>query len=98
VAVTGWVVDNSVAARENDAIVRAQLTDLAGTLYKCPIGQLEQFYSARSAQDYGVRSALLHGSFRSIPAPINVFERTLRLKRHLVYDHERGTAFPFPIF
>lgn len=51
-AVAGWILDKSAAARSNDARVSAQLIELAGSLYICPVGILEQLYSARSAKHY----------------------------------------------
>jgi predicted nucleic acid-binding protein len=93
VAVSGWVVDNSVAARKNEPIVREQLTELAGLLYVCPIGELEQ---ARSAQDYDLRSYLLHDTFSPIPAPTDIFERALRLQRDLAHHHGLCHRTPIP--
>src|SRR5438105_10146806 len=57
VAVAGWVLDKSAAARAGDETVGAQLAELAGQLYICPVGELEQLYSARSARHYDLLQA-----------------------------------------
>ena len=51
-AVRGWLLDKSAAARSGYRGVAEQLAELAGSLFLCPVGQLEQLYSARSARDY----------------------------------------------
>jgi predicted nucleic acid-binding protein len=43
-----------------------------------------------------VRSTLLHDSFGSIPAPIDIFERTLRLQRDLAHHHGLWHRIPVP--
>jgi hypothetical protein len=42
VAVIGWLLDKSAASREDDPAIGVQLASLAGTLYVCPIGELDQ--------------------------------------------------------
>ena len=77
-AVSGWIVDKSAEARGTDPDVRRQLTELAGTLYICPKGELELLYSARSGRDYDVRRDLLQVNFLPAAAPPDIFERALR--------------------
>jgi predicted nucleic acid-binding protein len=96
VAVNGWVVDNSAATRKNDPVIRAQLTELAGALYVCPVGQLEQLYSARSAHEYDAHVTALRGSFELIGAPLDIFERALRLQRDLAHHHGLWHRIPIP--
>ena len=50
-AVRGWLLDKSAAARSGYRGVAEQLAELAGSLFLCPVGQLEQLYSARSARE-----------------------------------------------
>ena len=78
-AIRGWIVDKSAEARGNDLVVRRQLTELAGMLYICPVGELELLYSARSARDYDARRSLLHDNFRPAAAPPDLLDRALRL-------------------
>jgi hypothetical protein len=96
VAVNGWVLDKSAASREDDPVIRAQLAELVGALFVCPVGELEQLFSARSARDYDVRSELLHNSFDSIAAPIDIFDRALRLQRDLAHHHGLWHRLPIP--
>jgi len=96
VAVTGWLVDNSVAARKNDPVVRAQLSDLAGSLHVCPVGRLEQLYSARSARDYDAHSIDLGESFIFVAAPQDILERALRLQHDLAHHHGLWHRIPIP--
>ena len=51
-AVAGWILDKSAASRAADPGIRRELAQLAGLLFVCPIGELEQLYSARSAEEY----------------------------------------------
>lgn len=86
-AVAGWIVDKSAAARSADPGVRAQLRELAGSLWICPIGRLEQLYSARSAQEYDQWDQMLEQGYRLAEAPGDVLERALRLQRDLAHHH-----------
>jgi predicted nucleic acid-binding protein len=94
VAVGGWVLDKSAAVRENDSVIFAQMAELAGAFYICPIGELEQLYSARSARDYDLRRDLLHRSFEVIAAPLDIFERALRLQHDLAHHHGMWHRIP----
>jgi predicted nucleic acid-binding protein len=96
VAVSGWIVDKSAAARGSDPVVSGQLIELAGLLYVCPVGELELLYSARSARDYDARRSLLHGNFLPAAAPADVFERALRLLRDLAHHHGMWHRIPIP--
>lgn len=95
-AVTGWVVDNSVAARKNDPVVGSQLGELVGTLFVCQVGLLEQLFSARSAREYDLHKQDLYDSFRILPAPDDIFERALRLQRDLAHHHGLWHRMPIP--
>lgn len=86
-AIAGWVLDKSAAARAGNPAVDAQLAELAGKLSICPVGELEQLYSARSASDYDRLKAALHEGFREVRAPADIFERALTLQRDLAHHH-----------
>jgi predicted nucleic acid-binding protein len=96
VAVRGWIVDKSAAARGSDPVVSGQLIELAGLLYVCSVGELELLYSARSARDYDARRSQLHSNFRTAAAPSDVFERALRLQRDLAHHHGMWHRIPIP--
>lgn len=94
-AVGGWLLDKSAAARRADPVVGSQLAELTGHLVICPMGELEQLYSARSAADYDAWQQELHNSYDAVPAPPDIFERALRLQRDLA--HHRGMWHRTPI-
>jgi predicted nucleic acid-binding protein len=97
VAVAGWLVDKSAAVRAaSNARVAEALAELAGDLYVCPVGELEQLYSARSATDYDALQADLRQHFRPAPAPADLVERALRLQHDLAHHHGmwHRTAIP----
>jgi predicted nucleic acid-binding protein len=96
VAVAGWILDKSAAARAADEPVAAQLEELAGTLYLCPAGQLEQLYSARSARQYDALGAELRASFQIVQPPADVFDLALRLQRDLAHHHGMWHRTPLP--
>jgi predicted nucleic acid-binding protein len=87
VALTGWVLDKSAAARASDPEIGAQLAEQAGHLFLCPVGELEQLYSARSARHYDVLKLELHASFEIVLAPADVLQRALDLQRDLAHHH-----------
>lgn len=95
-AVAGWVLDKSAAARVGDPKVAAGLAELAGSLFVCPVGELEQLYSARSARDYDALKAELRNSFPPVPAPPDVLERALRLQHDLAHHHGMWHRTPLP--
>ena len=95
-AVSGWLVDNSVAARRSHPVVRGQLTELAGSLPVCLVGRLEQLFSARSARDYDAHLNELTETFAFVSTPADIFERTLRLQRDLAHHHGLWHRIPIP--
>lgn len=95
-AVAGWILDKSAAARAGDGDVGSQLAELAGALYVCPVGELEQLYSARSADDYDRLKSDLRQSFEMVSAPTDILERALILQQDLARHHGmwHRTAIP----
>jgi predicted nucleic acid-binding protein len=96
VAVDGWVLDKSAAARAGNPLVGPQLIELAGSLFVCPVGELEQLYSARSARDYDVLKSELRSSFEIIAAPPDIFARALVLQQDLAHHHGMWHRTPIP--
>jgi predicted nucleic acid-binding protein len=96
VAVTGWLLDKSAAARAEQPHVAAELDELAGSLFVCPIGMLEQLYSARSARHYDALDAELRAIFDVVPAPPDILDRALRLQRDLAHHHGMWHRTPIP--
>lgn len=86
----------SAAARSSDERVGTQLTELAGSLFLCPVGELEQLYSARSAQDYDALEADLRDTFEIIATPPDLFERAHDLQRDLAHHHGMWHRTPIP--
>jgi predicted nucleic acid-binding protein len=95
VAVDGWLVDTSAAARSHLDRVRNELRALHGALFVCPLGELEQLYSARSASDYDGMAADLRAAFQRAEPPPDVFDRALALQRDLA--HHQGMWHRTPI-
>ena len=95
-AVAGWILDKSAAARVDLEEVRSELRQLAGTLYICPVGELEQRYSARSAAEYDELAVELRSAFPRAEVPPDVFDRALDLQRDLAHHHGmwHRTAIP----
>jgi len=96
VAVAGWVLDKSAAARASDPAVARRVEELAGSLYVCPVGELEQLYSARSAGDYDHLKEELHHSFEVAGAPSDLLDRVLVLQRDLAHHHGMWHRTPIP--
>ncbi len=94
--VGGWLVDKSAAARAADPLVGPQLAELAGSLHLCPMGQLEQLYSARSAQDYDLLKVELGASLELVAAPPDILERALALQATLAHHHGMWHRTPIP--
>lgn len=67
--------------RSGQERVSQQLSELAGSVFLCSVGTLEQLYSARSARDYDALEADLRATFEVVPAPPDVFESALALQR-----------------
>ncbi|HVR43658.1 MAG TPA: PIN domain-containing protein [Thermoanaerobaculia bacterium] len=95
-AVRGWLLDKSAAARSTDDRFRASLAELAGSLVLCRVSQLEQLYSARSARDYDRLEANLTDTFEIVTAPPDLFERALDLQRDLAHHHGMWHRTPIP--
>jgi predicted nucleic acid-binding protein len=95
VAVDGWVLDKSAATRAQDPQVGPQLIELSGSLFVCPVGELEQLYSARSARDYDELKLELRIGLGVIGAPPDVFDRALQLQQDLA--HHRGMWHRTPL-
>ncbi len=95
-AVAGWLLDKSAAARAGEPATRRHLEELAGLLYFCPVGELEQLYPARSARDYDALSTDLHDSFEIVAPPPDVFDRALSLQRDLAHHHGMWHRTPIP--
>lgn len=86
-AVTGWILDKSAAARLEDPGIGTQLEELAGRLWLCPVDELEQLYSARSAGEYDALAEALQETFPRASAPPDLLERALALQRELAHHH-----------
>lgn len=95
-AVAGWILDKSAAVHASDPGVAVELAGLAGLLCLCPMGELEQLYSARSATEYDAWKARLHAGFAIIAAPEDIFDRALRLQRDLAHHHGMWHRTPIP--
>jgi len=96
VALDGWVLDKSAAARADDPVIDAQLAELAGSLFVCPIGELEQLYAARSAAGYDDLKSMLHANFQIVVAPPDLLDRALRLQQDLAHHHGMWHRTPIP--
>ena len=95
-ALDGWLVDKSAAARADEPSTRRQLVELAGRLYLCPVGELEQLYSSRSARDYDELKMAIHQSFEVVGPPVDIFDRALGLQRDLAHHHGMWHRTPIP--
>src|SRR6266511_168126 len=73
--------DKSALARAEDPIVGGQLAELAGDLFVCPVGELEQLYSARSSRDYDALKESIRVTFVTVPAPSDILDRALALQQ-----------------
>jgi predicted nucleic acid-binding protein len=92
----GWLLDKSAAARGTCADVAAQIAELAGSLYICPVGELEQLYSARSALDYDALKGAIRAGFELVQAPSDLLERALELQQDLAHHHGMWHRTPIP--
>lgn len=95
-ALAGWIADKSAVVRAGDPVVGAQLDELAGSLFVCPVGELEQLYSARSARDYDQLKADLRTSFELVSTPADVLDRALVLQQDLAHHHGMWHRTPIP--
>jgi predicted nucleic acid-binding protein len=96
VALSGWVLDKSAAVRAPEPDIGRELGELAGSLYICPIGELEQLFSARSARHYDELQTELHARFDIAAAPPDVLDRVLTLQRDLAHHHGMWHRLPIP--
>jgi len=96
VAVGGWLLDKSAASRADDPDVMTDLRGLAGSLFLCPVGELEQLYSARSAREYDRLRDDLRAEFDVVTPPPDIFERALALQRDLAHHHGMWHRTPIP--
>ena len=90
------MLDKSAAARASDPSVGRELEALAGSLFICPVGELEQLYSARSAPDYDALRADLRTSLEAVAAPGDILDRALNLQRDLAHHHGMWHRTPIP--
>lgn len=95
-AVAGWVLDKSAAVRADDPQVARELSELAGSLFLCPVGELEQLYSTRSASDYDAQKADLRATFPIVAPPADILERALQLQHDLAHHHGMWHRTPIP--
>lgn len=95
-ALTGWLLDKSAAVRAAEQLIGQQLAELAGELFVCPVGELEQLYSARSSRHYDLLKADLRASLGVVPAPADVFDRALQLQQDLAHHHGMWHRTPIP--
>jgi len=58
-----------------------------GSLALCPVGELEQLYSARSSSDYDALKSDLRANFEVVGAPPDLLDRALRLQQDLAHHH-----------
>lgn len=86
-AIAGWVLDKSAAVRAADPRLGPQLVELAGSLFVCQVGELEQLYSARSARDYDDLKSELQAELQIVAAPPDLLDRALRLQQELAHHH-----------
>jgi predicted nucleic acid-binding protein len=96
VAVAGWILDKSAAARASDPAIGPLLEELSGHLYMCEVGELEQLYSALSARDYDERKSAIQTDFDVLPAPADLLYRALSLQRDLAHHHGMWHRTPIP--
>lgn len=95
-ALSGWLLDKSAAARADDPAIRAALEELAGDLHVCPVGRLEQLFSARSADDYEAMRTAFDEGLAPVPAPPDIFDRALELQRDLAHHQGMWHRTPIP--
>jgi predicted nucleic acid-binding protein len=96
VAIAGWILDKSAAARSEHPQVARHLRELAGTLHVCSVGELEQLYSARSAADYDRLASEIRETFQVVAAPPDILDRALTLQRDLAHHHGMWHRTPIP--
>ncbi|MDQ3738180.1 MAG: PIN domain-containing protein [Actinomycetota bacterium] len=95
-ALSGWVLDKSAAARADEPAIGQALGELAGSLFVCAVGELEQLYSARSAGDYDRLREELHAALETVSSPPDLLEHALRLQHYLAHHHGMWHRTPIP--
>lgn len=95
-ALSGWLLDKSAAARADDPALGQAFGELAGSLFVCAVGELEQLYSARSAGDYDRLKEELHAAFEIVSAPPDLLQRALHLQRDMAHHHGMWHRIPIP--
>jgi hypothetical protein len=90
------VLDKSAAIRASDLDYEQEFDRLAGRLYLCPMGLLEQLYSAQSARHYDEHGLDLRDEFHLVHAPSDIFDRALKLQRDLAHHHGLWHRVPIP--
>ena len=90
------MLDKSAAARSDEPAVATRLAELAGDLFVCPVGELEQLFSARSAADYDALQRELEATLGVVEPPADIFARALGLQRELAHHHGRWHRTPIP--
>lgn len=95
-AIAGWLLDKSAAARASEPGIALQLAELTGELCICPVGELEQLYSARSATDYDRLKQELRASLTVVEPPADLLQRALELQGALAHHHGMWHRTPIP--
>lgn len=96
-ALNGWILDKSAAVRAAaDEGIAGQLDEIDEPVYLCPVGQLEQLYSARSAREYDRLDDGLRAAFEVASAPPDLLDRALALQRDLAHHHGMWHRTPIP--
>lgn len=83
----GWLLDKSAAARINQPTIASALGEISGQLWICPIGRLQQLYSARSARDYDQLVEQLNNGLHNAEAPPDVLSQAEQLQSDLAHHH-----------
>ncbi|MGQ0744365.1 MAG: PIN domain-containing protein [Acidimicrobiales bacterium] len=92
----GWILDKSATSRATEPEVQRTLASLAGSLFVCPVGKLEQLYSARSADDYLRLRQSIDDAFPAVAAPPDAFALALDLQAALARRHGLWHRIPIP--
>ena len=95
-ALSGWIIDKSVATRLDNPTVAAQLAEADGDLYLCEVGLLEQLYSAKYARDYDRLETILRTNFEVLSSPADVFLVAQHLQRDLARHRGLWHRRPIP--
>jgi predicted nucleic acid-binding protein len=96
VALTGWIVDKSVATLLDQPDVAEQLLSGDGQLYLCEVGLLEQLYSTKNARDYDRLETLLRSQFDVLTSPPDLLASVQHLQRDLAHHHGLWHRRPLP--